>query len=193
MDLPKRTSCLRRSISMALIFPKLLPSIRICIASSVRYWVMRLGGSFRLISKLSDSGPNTIGDHEDPTRSKVSGDLMMSDSCKTHGSDTAALRAIGFAPELAGCNCCLQIGGDGMGGAGEDAFLGRLGRVVELIETGLVHVQNRIQWAEADQFRDHGRTYLRCQNLRSFRPHLWCEDAHPDLPRLGPCAPEAKK
>jgi len=74
---------------------------------------------------------------------------MMSDGGETHGGDAAALRTVGVATELAGRNRGLEVGRDGMSGAGEDAVFRRFGRVAELLDAGLVHVQNGIKRPQA--------------------------------------------
>ena len=59
--------------------------------------------------------------------------FVVADRSEAHGCDATTLRAIGFAAELAGCNDGFEIGGDSVGGAGEDAVRRRLGRMEELL------------------------------------------------------------
>ena len=58
---------------------------------------------------------------------KTADDFVMADRGQGHGGNAAALRTIGIAAELAGSDAGGEIGGDGAGGAGEDAVL-RTGR-----------------------------------------------------------------
>src|SRR5260370_14640142 len=119
--------------------------------------------------------------------------FVVTDCGKAHGCDAATLRAVGIAAELAGGDDGLEVGGDGVGGAGEDAICRGLGRVQELEECGFVHVQDRIQGPETEEFRDDRRADGRGENLGSLGAYLGGEDAHPDLLDLGSCAPELEK
>ena len=47
--------------------------------------------------------------------------LVMSYCGKTHGGDAAALGAVWFTTKLTWGDDCLEVGGDGVGGASEDA------------------------------------------------------------------------
>ena len=54
---------------------------------------------------------------------------MMSNCCKTHGGDAAALGTVWFSAKLTRGDNRFEIGGDGMGGTSEDTVRGRLRRI----------------------------------------------------------------
>src|SRR5882757_2908699 len=146
-----------------------------------------------LIENLFDVSSNDLGDFEQMTGGEAADYFVVTDCGKTHGCDAAALRAVRIAAELAGGDDGFEVGGDGVGGAGEDAVCGRLGWIQKLSKGGFVHVEDGIQGLEAKQFRDDCRTDGGGENLRSLCPLLRGEDAHPDLLDFGSLAPELEK
>src|SRR5260370_14642651 len=120
-------------------------------------------------------------------------DLEMADCREAHGGNAAALGAVRAATELAGGDDGLEIGGDGVSGAGEDAVLGGSGRVEELADGGLVHVEDGIEGPQAEEFGDDRGTDGGSEDLGPGGALLGREDAHPDLAGFGAVGPEAEE
>ncbi len=127
------------------------------------------------------------------TGSEAADYFVVTDCGKAHGCDAATLRAVGLAAELARRDDGLEIGGDGVGGAGKDAVGWRLGRMEELLQGGLVHVEDGIERAETEQFRDDRCAHPRCEELWPYCVSLGREDAHPDLFSFRSFGPELKE
>ncbi len=119
--------------------------------------------------------------------------FVMTDRGEAHGRDAATLRTVGLAAELARRDDGLEIGGDGVGGAGKDAVRGRFGRMEELLQGRLVHVEDRVEWAETEQFCDNRCAHPGCEDLWAYCALLRREDAHPNLFSFGPFGPELKE
>ena len=80
----------------------------------------------------------------------------MSDCREPHGCDTPALRAVWIPAQLTGRNLGLQVGGDRGSGLREDAVFRRSGRISELEDLRVVHVELRITAPQTTQFGDTG-------------------------------------
>jgi hypothetical protein len=127
------------------------------------------------------------------TCGETADDLVMTDCSESHGGHATALRAVRLAAELAGGDDGLEIGGDGVSGAGEDAVLWGSGRVEELADGGLVHVEDGIEGPQAEEFGDDLGTDGGREDLRAGGALLGSEDAHPDLAGFRAVAPEAEE
>jgi hypothetical protein len=143
--------------------------------------------------KLLDGFSNSFGGFKEMPGGKAADHFVMTDGGKAHGRDATALRAIGLSAELARRDDGLEIGRDGVGGAGEDAVCGRRGWMEELHQGRLVHVEDGIEWAKTEQFCDDRCAHPGCENLWAFCVPLGCEDAHPDFFSFGSFRPELKE
>lgn len=81
------------------------------------------------------------GGLEDGADGDEAGQFVRGYGSEAHGSDAAAGGTVGIATELAGSDFGQQVGGDGLGGQGEDAFLGTVGRSGELIDYHFGHIE----------------------------------------------------
>src|ERR1700730_3203579 len=100
---------------------------------------------------------------------------------QSHRGDAAALRAVRISSELAGGDPGLQICGDGVGGAGEDAVVRALWGREQLAEGGVVHVEDGIGEAKTEEVFDDQGALLGGQDLRAGGSALGREEAEPDL------------
>lgn len=80
-----------------------------------------------------------------------------------------------------------------MGSSSKYTVRGGLRWAEEFPDRRLVHVEDGIEGAKAQEFRDDSGAESRRKNLRSCGSYLWGEDAHPDFFCLGLACPETEK
>lgn len=118
-------------------------------------------------------------------------DAVVPHRRQTKGGDTAALRAIWIAAELARCDPGPQIGRQGMCGAREDAVLRTSRGPANLADHLFPHIQHRVSLAKPHQLLHHR---LRCagdRNSGHVAPRCGVNQAEPYSPDFGPRAPES--
>src|SRR5262245_9520002 len=116
-------------------------------------------GSFHRCSGLSGL-PDHFGDRLADARRREENGLdgqhlqqsKLADRLQPRRGDTAALRTIRVATELAWGDAGLQIGGDAQRGAREDALVGRLRRASVPVEDHVRQVQLRESRAQPREF-----------------------------------------
>src|SRR6185312_16605241 len=117
----------------------------------------------------------------------------MANRCQSHGGDTAALRTVRIAPELAGRYPRLQVGGNRARRSRENALLRTRRRHFDLAQHRLGHVEDWKPGAQAAQLGDDLRPLLTRQNLSIRCSALWRKQTEPHFRHLRTLAPEAQK
>ena len=79
---------------------------------------------------------------------------------QSHRGDAAALRAVRIPTELAGGNCGFQICGERSRSPGKNTFIGILGRLLDLRDHGIGHVEEWVLLPQGVELVHHGGSYL---------------------------------
>ncbi len=121
------------------------------------------------------------------------GDFVSGDGGEPHGSDAAAGGAIRIAAELAGSDLGYEIGGEGLGGEGEDAVPGAFGRSGKLGDGDGRHVEFGENLAEFAEIGDDLGAFGGCEHFGQAVAELGCEEAEPDFADFRARGPEFEK
>ena len=106
--------------------------------------------------ELTPPSTDPVRSHEEVAGGEWAGDFEVAYSGESHGGDAAALRTVRVSAELAGGDCGLEVSGDGLCRSGEDALHRTFGRVGDLVDDDVVHVQLGVLGAQGAEFRDDG-------------------------------------